>query len=324
MYKELLLVLASVLVDKFGRPLKNLRIIVTTRCNYRCVYCHSEGVEPENDELLDSRKVFLISRTARALGIDSVKITGGEPLIRSDIENIVESIVEAGITDVSVTTNGFFLVDKASSLAEAGLKRVCVSVPSLNEERYEFVTGVRALKRVLEGLDEAYQHGLTPITINVVVLKFFDLDELRNLIDLASKYEAKIRLIELEPLGLAIDIFSSLHREMKDIIEFLERECSRKYVRNLNFRPIYVLRNGIEIEIVSWFGNPRFCMGCDRVRLTPWLSLKPCIARKEEVSIRHCFELSASERNIVECIKEKFIKVNELRRPFNSYPASTQ
>ncbi len=314
----------SVLVDRFGRPLKNLRIVVTTRCNYRCVYCHGEGVELGREEVLNPRNIFLISLAARSLGISSVKITGGEPLVRSDVDRIIKSIVDAGIGDVSMTTNGFFLAERAGDLAEAGLKRVCVSIPSLDEERYRFVTRVDGLDRVLKGLEEAYRYGLRPITINVVVLKFFELTDLERFIDLASRYEARLRLIELEPLGLGAESFSRMHRDISDLIQFLERGCSKKYVRELNFRPVYVMSNGVEVEIVSWFGNTKFCAGCDRIRLTPWLSLKPCIARSDEVALKECFERYEDEKSVVECIRRKFVEANELRRPFNAYPINAQ
>ncbi len=312
------------LVDRFGRPLKNLRIVVTTRCNYRCVYCHGEGVELGREEVLNPRNIFLISLAARSLGISSVKITGGEPLVRSDVDRIIKSIVDAGIGDVSMTTNGFFLAERAGDLAEAGLKRVCVSIPSLDEERYRFVTKVDGLDRVLKGLEEAYRYGLRPITINVVVLKFFELTDLERFIDLASRYEARLRLIELEPLGLGAESFSRMHRDISDLIQFLERGCSKKYVRELNFRPVYVMSNGVEVEIVSWFGNTKFCAGCDRIRLTPWLSLRPCIARSDEVVLKECFERYEDEKSVVECIRRKFVEANELRRPFNAYPINAQ
>jgi len=309
-------VLTRVLKDRFGRPLKNLRISVTSRCNFSCIYCHNEGLPKGELSELSVSSYDIIGEACRRLGILSAKLTGGEPLIRKDIVDIVRALAQH-LDEVSITTNGYYLSELAPKLANAGLKRVCVSLPSMDPERYASITGVRALDRVVKGIEVAYECNLNPLTINVVVLKWFTIGDLEKLIDLASRYEARVRLIELEPLGLGAEVFAKLHKPLEELVAYLERVASAKYVRDLHARPVYVLSNGVEVEIVAWFGNPRFCRFCDRVRLSPNGILYPCIARRVGVSIEEC--LSLSRERAIECVIRKIIEVNELREPFYKY-----
>ncbi len=304
------------LVDRYGRPLKSLRVSVTSRCNFSCIYCHNEGFAKSLVTELSVEQYDIVARACRILGIENVKLTGGEPLIRNDIVEIVK-VFSDNVKEVSMTTNGYYLEELANRLASAGLKRVCISVPSLNKALYSEITGVNGLEKVLRGIKAAYEADLTPITFNVVVLKWFNLNELLEMINLASKYEAKIRLIELEPIGIPIETFSKLHKPLDEFIEFLNVKAVRKYIRELHARPVYVLDNGIEVEIVSWFGNAKFCRYCDRVRLSPDGKIKPCIARKDYVDLLECLSLKSDEA--IECTIEKFKLANNLREPFYKY-----
>ncbi len=258
----------------------------------------------------------VVGRACKALGIERVKLTGGEPLVREDVVDIVRVFSE-NVKEVSMTTNGFYLAELSGKLAEAGLRRVCVSLPSMRRDVFRSVTGVDALEKVLNGIKEAYLYGLTPITINTVVLKSFTIEDLERLLELASRYEARLRLIELEPVGSGIDVFSRYHRSLNDIVERLEARARRVYTRQLHARPVYVLENGVEVEIVAWFGNPRFCMFCDRVRLSPDGKLLPCIALRSSIDLFNCFK--SNEGRVLDCVIAKFVEVNELREPYYKY-----
>ena len=156
------------LTDPYNRPVSNIRISLTPRCNLSCIYCHAEGENAPESEM-PAEDIREIMRVAAKFGIRSVKFTGGEPLLRKDLVSIVESVPE-GI-ESSITTNGIFLAPLAAELKRAGLKRVNVSLDSLNHETYKKITGSDHLDEVLEGIRTALEVGLTPVKLNMVVLK---------------------------------------------------------------------------------------------------------------------------------------------------------
>ncbi len=301
------------LIDSFGRPLKSLRISVTSRCNYRCVFCHNEGIERRDLEELTPSEIGIIVKIAMELGINEFKLTGGEPLVRLDIVDIVKHISMYRPRDLSMTTNGYYLKDLAAKLAEAGLMRVNINIPTLNNEKYVQITGVNGLKRVLEGIEEAYNNSLKPIAINMVLLRNINEDEVDSFIELASRYEAKLRIIELEPISIPKRVFEDLYVSTDRVESMLRRRCSKIMYRDLHRRPIYVLDNGVEVEIVKWYGNPVFCAHCYRARLTPNGVLKPCILSREGIDLKPYLRPKPDP----EKIKEMFIRLNSMRKPFN-------
>ena len=299
------------LVDRFGRPLKNIRISITARCIYRCIYCHNEGVDRYVSDFLEPRDLEAIARVAIDLGINEFKLTGGEPLLRDDIVEIVSSIARAKPRDLSMTTNGFRLDELAQRLADAGLMRVNISLPSLRRDRYRYVTGVDMLNRVIKGIEKSIDAGLTPITINVVLLRGVNEDELWNFINFARRYEARLRIIELEPITVPRHVFNALYMSINGFEQALREEASRVYRRELHSRPVYLV-DGVEVELVKWFGNPIFCMHCTRVRLTPDAVLKPCILANEGVDLKPYLRPEPRE----EGIRQAFIELNRLRKPY--------
>ncbi len=304
------------LVDRFGRPLRNLRISVTARCNYRCLYCHNEGVDKAVQDFLEPRDLEVIARVAVGLGIDEFKLTGGEPLLRDDIAEIVAAIAKARPRDLSMTTNGSRLDVLAHSLAEAGLVRVNVSLPSLRRERYRYVTGMDMLERVVKGIRAAIDAGLTPLTINVVLLRGINEDELWSLVDFARRFEARLRVIELEPITIPRSVFEKFYASTEFFEKELEKRASRIYRRELHARPIYVVDSGVEIELVKWLGNPQFCAHCTRARLTPDAVLKPCILAREGIDLKPYLRPEPREDEL----RRAFIELNNMRKPFTAAP----
>ncbi|MEM1864624.1 MAG: GTP 3',8-cyclase MoaA [Ignisphaera sp.] len=301
------------LFDRYGRPLSTLRIVVNNECNYKCIYCHKEGMYKNKDgRTLSLEELKVITKIASKLGINRFKISGGEPLLHNDIVDIVKWLNELKPNDISMTTNGFHLATFAIQLAEAGLQRVNIGLPSLNRNKFRYVTGVDALDVVIKGINIAKDVFLKPMTINVVVLKNINEHEYLDFIEFASKFNARLRFIELEPIGEGKKDFNNLYTPLDKIVEFLEGVSVKMYIREVNLRPVYVLDNGVEAEIVRWYRNHKFCLYCDRIRLYSDKTLKPCVGLNNYIDLRKCLEPKIDE----DCIESMIIYANTIRKPF--------
>ena len=301
------------LVDSYGRPLTHLRISINSSCNYNCFYCHLEGIE-KVDDLLTPSEIGIIVHVASNLGIRKYKLTGGEPLLRSDVVEVVKEIASVKPLDLGMTTNGYYLENLASKLAEVGLMRVNISLPSLNPNRFRFITGINGLDKVLRGIKAAIDVGLNPIKINYVVLKGINDDEFWNIVEYTRSIGAILQVIELEPIGVPRDIFTKYYISISTFENMIKERVIRKNIRySLHARPIYTLDNGAIIEFVKWFCNPEFCMHCTRLRLTPDGKLKTCIISGGEVDLKHALRPIPKPY----LIRELIIKANYLRKPYN-------
>jgi cyclic pyranopterin phosphate synthase len=265
------------LVDAFGRPLTDLRISVTERCNFKCVYCHNEGqgqlVKPPHaahaDEMTPSEVENLV-RVASELGVNKVKLTGGEPLVREDLEEIVRRI--SPFVEVSLTTNGSMLEHRAANLRAAGLARCNVSLDSLTPKEFEDIRGGQ-LAPVLRGIHAALDAGLKPLKVNLVVYQH-TVKNIPSLIDYVGAADGlRLQLIQFMPEmawqhPFAVDIAT--------VRSFLEAQADRVAERRLHRRKRYRIR-GAWVEIVDPVNNPEFCLSCHRVRVTHDGHLKGCI-----------------------------------------------
>lgn len=203
------------MVDSFGRTIDYLRISVTDRCNFRCVYCMPEEGAPiaPKEHILTYEEIERLLRIAAELGVRKVRLTGGEPLVRKDIVLLVEKIAAiAGIEDLSLTTNGFLLERYARSLADAGLKRVNISLDTLRPERFEAIARRGRLEDVLAGIEAALAAGLSPVKLNMVVLRGVNDDEVANFARLTFESPFDVRFIELMPIN-----WSSGDESMSDL-----------------------------------------------------------------------------------------------------------
>jgi len=261
--------------DTFGRPISNLRISVNSGCNLRCVYCHREGeIKPENPLSLEDIKAIL--DIANVLGIRSIKFTGGEPLLRNDIVDIIKA-VPAGI-ESSMTTNGTLLGSMASDLRAAGLSRVNISLDSLNPDTYRAITGTGLLSDVLEGIEAARNAGLTPIKINMVLLKGINEGEIDDFIHLVSgDRQLILQIIELMDLGGC-----PLHADLAELEEKIAMHSRKVITRRMHHRKKYCYE-GAEIEFVRPWHNSDFCNHCTRMRVTSDGKLKPCLLRDDNL-----------------------------------------
>jgi len=261
--------------DPFGRNINGLRIAVTSQCNMRCLYCHHEGEVNPGDQM-SGETITNVIRAGADMGVKSIKFTGGEPLMRPDLEEILKDLPQH--LDLSLTTNGTFLAERAQALAKAGLDRVNVSLDSLNPDIYSKITGgtKKDLDRVLKGIDAALEAGLTPIKLNMVILKENE-DEVWDMVDFARENGLILQLIELldlEGLGLGGDLGR--------IEDELERRADRIVTRRMHRRRKYFLQ-GAEVEVVRPIDNTEFCANCNRLRVTSDGKLKPCLLRNDNL-----------------------------------------
>ncbi len=285
------------LTDRFGRPITYLRISLTPRCNLRCVYCMpAEGLPaPQAGDLLSNEEILDFVRLAAQQGIRRVRLTGGEPLIRRGVVELVRGIASTpGIEEVSLTTNAMLLAKKAAALAEAGLKRVNVSLDTLDAEKFRRITRGGQIERVFAGIAAAQKHGLTPIKINTVVVRGLNDDELSALAHLTVENPWHIRFIELMPVGNAQDWGPGFpaHGE-----RYLSVQEMHSQLAHLNLQPAETPRgNGPArtfripgalgtVGFISPLGE-HFCETCNRLRLTADGTLRPCLLMDDEIAIK--------------------------------------
>lgn len=303
-----------IIYDRFGRPIKNLRIIITSECNYNCVFCHSEGYyhcRRDTKTKLSVESVRKIAKVAHNMGISQVKITGGEPLLVEEIFDIISIFKELGFSDISLVTNGSLLSTKAYHLKEAGLTRINISLPSLREERYNYITGTRnMLKRVIDGIRAAVEAKLSPVKINVVLLKNINNDEWSNFIKFAEENGVLLQFIEYHTNNVESKQFKEYYFPPTQIEEFLEKNAIRIEVREMHARKRYKLKSGVEAELVKPMFNPIFCANCTRIRATP-LGWKPCLMREDIIPYTQDLE-----KDNLEGLKQKLLSAIMRREPY--------
>ena len=290
------------LTDAYGRTINSLRISLTNRCNLRCIYCHHEGETRDINNEMTVETVANIVRASKTFGINKVKFSGGEPLMRDDFEEIVAALPE--LKDISATTNGIFLGTRAQSLADSGLSRINISLPSLSPEKYRKVTG-GDIRQVLKGIDAAVECDLTPIKLNMVLLKGINDTEIRNMMDFIRKYEGKVilQLIEL----MDFQKTSMYNVNINEVEKFLESKASDIKERAMHRRKKYYI-DGVEVELVRPIDNSHFCANCTRLRVTSDGRLKPCLFRNDNLVDAN----NKEPQEIVELLKHTMDK----REPF--------
>ncbi|UCE97060.1 MAG: GTP 3',8-cyclase MoaA [Candidatus Bathyarchaeota archaeon] len=266
--------------DHFGRPVLNLRISVTQRCNLHCPYCHREGQKPApNDPAVEmtAEEIIRLVKIAISLGIQRVKLTGGEPLLRKDILTIVKGIASLkDLKDLSMTTNGTSMVSMAKDLKANGLMRVNISLPSLNEKVYHNLMG-GDLKDAIDGIGAAVEVGLHPVKVNMLVLADVNENEIPAMTQFAKDSGALLQLIELEPVNISESYYERFHYPLNEVEADMARRASqvetRPYMQN---RHLYHLPDG-RVEVIRPIENTEFCAHCTRLRITSDGKLKPCL-----------------------------------------------
>jgi cyclic pyranopterin phosphate synthase len=295
--------------DSWGREIKSLRVSVTDKCNFRCRYCMpAEGLEwLERDELLSFEEIERLVRVLARMGVDEVRLTGGEPLVRRDLPTLVGLLAQTpGVRDLSLTTNGVLLDRFAALLVEAGLRRLNVSLDSLSHVRFAEITRRDALDRVLAGLEEAERHPqLRPIKVNCVAIKGFTEEEVPALAELARRKPYVVRFIEFMPLDADQawrddDVLTG--GEIRALIEErwpLEEVPAKASSTARRFR----FADGAgEIGFVNPVSEP-FCSSCDRIRLTADGQLRTCLFSRREWDLKTPLRDGSSDKRIEELIR---------------------
>jgi cyclic pyranopterin phosphate synthase len=248
-----------------------------------------------------------------SFGIRHVKLTGGEPLMRRDVQEIVEGISSVnGISEVSMTTNGTRLLDLAKPLKDRGLARVNVSLNTLNAETYKKITGVDAIEDVLSGIKRAVEVGLRPVKVNMVLLKGVNDDEVESMIQFARRNGLVLQLIELESPE-EDGFYRKYHSDLTKIEDELRMRAEQVTVRNMHHRRKYYLPDGVEVEVVRPMHNTEFCRHCNRIRITSDGQFKPCLLRSDN----HVDFMPPLRRGgSTEDLKALFLKAVKRRNPY--------
>jgi len=273
-----------VLVDRFNRPVIGARISVNSsyRCNYSCIFCHKEGIH-EEPRYMTPEEIERVVRVLRRFGVRYIKITGGEPMLRKDIVEIVARIKSTGVEEISMTTTGFRLEKLAWDLREAGLDRVNISFHSLRRDRYLFITKMDRRDATFKAVEAALDAGLLPIKLNMVILKGVNEDEVWDMIDYSySLGGGETNIVQfIELLNVDPVFFKQYFYPLDKVEEMIAPRVVEKYRRSLHNRMVYVLDNGVKVEFVKPMWNNAFCMGNDRIRITYDGKFKPCLMRSD-------------------------------------------
>jgi cyclic pyranopterin phosphate synthase len=273
--------------DSFGRDIHYLRISLTDKCNLRCVYCMSEDmVFRPNDELMTTPEILRLVNIFVGIGIDKIRLTGGEPSIHPDLVDIVRGIRQAGIHRISMTTNGLRLAALAQPLKAAGLERVNVSIDTLDADRFHRITRWGHLDQVWAGLNAAQAVGLTPIKINAVIARGFNEQDVADLARLTLDNPWQVRFIELMPFGEVATFAQEAVVSQAELIGQIEATLGPLHpIEGGRFdgeARLYRLANArAPIGFISTITNP-FCEWCTRVRLTADGHLRLCLLRDDE------------------------------------------
>jgi cyclic pyranopterin phosphate synthase len=312
------------LVDSFGRAIGDLRISVTDRCNFRCVYCMpEEGMQwLKSDTLLSFDEIERLARIAVSLGVDEIRLTGGEPTLRPGLPDLVQRLSGLdGLHSLSLTTNGFLLRGLAGPLAQAGLKRINVSLDTLQHDKFHRITRRRGLDQVLAGLEELENHPtIAPIKVNVVAMRDFTEEEVVAFARLARRKPYVVRFIEFMPL----DADGNWQRELvltgAEIKAIIERDFMplvRIPAEASSTSRRYTFGDGIgEIGFINPVSEP-FCATCNRIRLTADGQLRTCLFSIDEWDLRAPLRAGASDAELadvfVEAVRHKELKhrINE-------------
>ena len=277
-----------VIKDKFNRPIKDLRISVIDRCNFRCPYCMPKEIYGEryqflkNDQLLSFDEIITISEIFSKFGVEKLRITGGEPLLRKDLSLLIKDLKSIlGIKEIALTTNGFFLNKYALDLKQSGVDRLTVSLDSLNPETYKKLNGQNLdIKKTLEGIEFAQSIGFENIKINCVVMKGINEEQIIDLVNFGRDNNLIIRFIEYMDVGTINGWKSDDVVYAEDILSIIEKKYELKPVDPNYFGEVatrYKFIDGVgEIGIISSVSKP-FCSDCTRARITADGNLYTCL-----------------------------------------------
>src|ERR1700690_1982171 len=309
------------LIDKFGRQITDLRVSVTDRCNFRCVYCPSADPDkplPANN-LLEWDEYERLVKILVGMGIRKVRVTGGEPLVRPGVEEFIARLKKLGVQDLSMTTNGHLLVDRLAALIAAGLDRINISLDSLNKEKFEQVTRTKTFNQVIAGIEAAQASPLRPVKVNAVLVRGLNDDEVEAFAEFAREKEIVMRFIEFMPL----DADRAWTRDMVVPAAEVHRRISARWPlipvvheRSETARKYRFVDGSGEIGLIAPV-TQAFCGHCSPIRLTADGKLRTCLFSKEDHDMKSLLRSGMGDRELGDAIlalvekKEKGHRINE-------------
>ena len=289
------------MIDEYGRTIDYLRLSVTDRCNLRCLYCMpEEGVSKlGHDDILSIEEIEEIARSVAGLGIKKIRLTGGEPLVRKGIFEIIKRVAQIPeITEIALTTNGTMLADNAAALKEAGLMRINISVDAFDADAYKEITRGGDIEHVFSGIQEAINVGLTPIKLNAVLMGGLNDSLIRPLIAMTEEADFRVRFIEIMPIG---ECAGWNKERFVSVAKVLEVEPSLEHIGTDGVSDLY-RKPGSKgsVGLISPISN-HFCPACNKLRVTADGKLKPCLHSGEEINLRgiHGDVLTETIRNAI-------------------------
>jgi GTP 3',8-cyclase len=294
------------LTDSFGRTIDYLRLSVTDRCNLRCVYCMPEWgiVNRPHSELLTFEEIIRVVEAGLSLGIDKIRLTGGEPLVRKEIVKLIGLLNNlGGLKDISMTTNGILLKEYALDLKGAGLKRLNISLDSLRPERYGFITRRAKLEDVLEGIRISVQAGFSPLKINVLLLGGINQDEIADFLRMTIENSICVRFLEFMPVNpfYKEENFVSSQAVMDIARRFYDIEETR--IPGNGPAKVYKFKKAMGTFGIISAMSDKFCATCNRLRVTSDGLLKGCLHSGLGVNLRGPLKRGADKRALVKLIR---------------------
>jgi len=302
--------------DNYRREINYLRVSVTDRCNLRCIYCMPpQGVESiAHDEVLRLEEITRLVKAATLVGVKKIRLTGGEPLVRKGIDELINSIASIPeIDDLAMTTNGILLGDYIKELKEAGLKRINISLDTLKPEKFKYITRGGCLEKVWTGIEAALAYKIHPVKLNTVVIGGFNDDEILDLTRLSLEYPLHIRFIELMPVGACKSWSSSCFIPQERVKTIIEENLGKLFeVRKLTGSgPAHYYRLEKAPGTIGFIAaiSDHFCDKCNRLRLTSTGGLRPCLYADKEIDVKEPLRMGATleelSQLIVKSIKSK-------------------
>ena len=303
--------------DSYNRPIRDLRVSLTDRCNFRCFYCLPHGEPPiaPKEQMLSFEEIEYVCEIFVSLGIEKIRLTGGEPMLRRDIETIIRKLSRlksSGLQDLALTTNGYYLPDRAQSLKDAGLDRVTISLDSLKRDVFKRMTGVDVLDKVLNGIAAAKKAGLEPIKINAVIVRGHNEDEVADFAAFAREYDVKMRFIEFMPLDSGHewareDVVSGkeIRERINERFPLVRVDAARGSETSSRYR--FADGGPGEIGIIAPVTEP-FCGACSRIRLTADGQIRTCLFSTIEHSLRDVVRSGATRDEIVDYVHSVILK----------------
>lgn len=290
------------MIDNYGRNINYLRVSVTDRCNLRCIYCMPEqGIISKNHEdILSFEDILKIVKAAASLGINKIRYTGGEPLVRKNIDKLIyETSKISGIEDIAITTNGILLSDMAEDLKKAGLRRVNISLDTLNKDKFKSITRIGDLSKVIESIEKCLKLGLTPVKINTVLMKGINDNEFDEFLNLSREIPVEIRFIELMPIGEGIKLYEKSKLNITEMLKLHPELIQLETPKNSTAQLYKIPGSKGKIGVI----NPiscKFCSDCNKIRVTSVGNIKQCLHSSEEINIRQYLN---DEAMLVEAFK---------------------